>query len=128
MAVRAAQILGARHAAREIDGGFAAGSELIDHRAARVAQTEEAGDFVVGFTGGVVKRRAKLAHGLADGLYFQQLRMPARDQEGHRVRQLFAFQVGHGNVAAEVVNAVERHAPGRSIGLGGRGSHQQSTG
>ncbi len=40
---------------------FAAGSELINHRAARVAQTEEAGDFVVGFTCGVVKReRAKV--------------------------------------------------------------------
>ena len=44
------------------------------------------------------------------------------------MRQLFAFQVGHRNVAAEVVNAVERHAPGRGIGLGGRGSHQQGTG
>lgn len=31
-------------------------------------------------------------------------------------------------MAAEVVNAVERHAPSRGIGLGGRGTHQQSTG
>ena len=36
--MRAAQILGAGHTAWKIDGGFTARGELINHRAARVAE------------------------------------------------------------------------------------------
>ena len=38
VAVLAAQIFGARHAAREINGGFSAASQLIDDRSTRVPQ------------------------------------------------------------------------------------------
>ena len=46
--------------------------------------------------------------------------MAAGNEQGHRVRQLLALQVGHRDVPAEVVDAVERNAPRGSKGLGCR--------
>ena len=128
MAVGPAQVLGLGQTSRQVDGGLSLGGQLIDDRPSRIPQPQEAGDFVVGFAGGVVKRGAQFLHGFAHGLDLKQLGVTARDEQGHRVRQLLALQVGHRDVPAEVVDAVEGHAPRRSKGLGGRRPDEECAG
>ena len=102
---------------------------LIDDRPTRIPQPQKTRDFVVGFTGCVIKRGAQLAHGFANGIHLKQLCVTTGDQQRDGVRQLaLPFQVGHRHVAAQVVDAVERHAPGRGVRLRSRRTHQQCPG
>ena len=55
--------------------------------------------------------------------------MPARDQQRQcRCRQHAVLEGVGGDVPGEVVHAVQRHVPGRRVGLGRGHPHQQRTG
>ncbi len=51
--------------------------------------------------------------------------MAAGDEQRDGVRQLLPLEVSDGNMTAEVVDAVEGHAPGCGVRLGCRCPHQQ---
>ena len=54
--------------------------------------------------------------------------VPAGDQQGDALRQrTMVVDVG-GKVSAEMIDGVERHTPGRGVGLGGRHPHHQGPG
>ncbi len=121
-----ARVFRLHEAAWEGDGvRVAPVGELVDDGSSRVAQPEEPCDLVVGFAGGVVKRGAQLAHGEADALDLEELGVPAGNEERDGVAKWRTLEVGHGDVPTEVVDPVERDAPGGGVGLGGRSADEE---
>ncbi len=103
---------------RERDGlRVAVEADPVDHRPARVAEAEVAGDLVVGLAGGVVDGAAE--HGVATVvLPVDDHRVPAGHEE-HDDRQLEGGVLEHGGVEVglEVVHGHERHVPDQRQGL-----------
>ena len=88
--------------------GSASGRELLDDRAARIAQAEELGDLVEGFAGRVVPRPAEEPAGK---LLFEKIkrRVAARDEKGEGgKRDVPVLQEGGFDMALEMVDADER--------------------
>ncbi len=98
---------------------IAVGRKLIDDGAARIAESQEFRDLVVGFAGCVVARFSEQSIGeaLAD---FEHMRMAAADDE----RERGVFNVGAGlqnhrvDVAFDMVDGDERQIAGKAQGLG----------
>ena len=97
---------------------------MVDLRSAGIAQSEPARHLVVRLTGGVVDRLAE--HDVFAGSRLQDDQtVAARDQQGHeRPRQIRALQKRREEMALQMVDADEGHAPGERVGLGRRESDQ----
>ena len=113
------------HRPGEAEHVLAGRGQPVEHRAARVAESEEAGHLVVGLADGVVD-------GLAEQLVAPRLgragehAVPARDQQrGLGERHLAVGQVHAGQVALQVVDAHHRDAPAQRQRLGRRDADQQ---
>ena len=100
--------------------------EFVDHRPARVGEPQQAGDLVVGLAGGVVDGGPEFGDVRRDVTHVEQRRVAARDeQRQRRRRQRPMVEQVDGDVADEVVHAVERFAEIGGEGLGRREPHHE---
>ena len=81
----------------------------VDHRTAREAQPEQAGDLVEGLARGVVDGRAERLERLRDVVDAQDARVPAGDEHRDgRLGQRPVLEHVDGDVRGQVVDAVQR--------------------
>src|SRR5947199_1884969 len=88
--------------------GIAALRQLLDRRPAGIGQAEQLRGLVEGFSGGIVDGRREAAI-IAEPPHFEQLAMPARDEQQH----IWKLEVGVGKarrqrMAFEMIDGDQR--------------------
>ncbi len=100
----------------------------VDVRAARERQPEQPGHLVERLAGGVVDGGAERGDRAGQVGHVEQAGVAAGHQQGQARRQRAVLQGVHRDVRGQVVHPVQRHLPGRGVGLGRGHPDQQRPG